>query len=261
MVEDVRLLYRYRAVIHSLVVTQLRMRYQRSALGVLWTLLNPLLLLSVQAFVFSQVLGINTADYALYLFTGLVFWQFFSAGIESASRSLIANEGLIRRVAAPALVFPVSDVIVAMANAGFSLVALAILFLWAHAPIGSSIVLLVPGILLSAAFTLGGGLITMTLVTFYRDFMHIISVALLAAYFATPILYPEALAGRRAVFLKYNPLSNYVTFFHDALLTARVITHDPSRVGVVWPDAWTWTFGTLSAIVTLGVGYTIFQDQ
>jgi ABC-2 type transport system permease protein/lipopolysaccharide transport system permease protein len=256
---DLATLFRFRAIVHSLVTTQLSLRYQRSILGFFWTLLNPLLLLVVQALVFSRVLGIDPRNYALYLFSGLVFWQFFSTALEAGSRSLIANEGLIRRVATPLIVFPISDVLVSLVSTGFAVIALFVLFIALGAPFQPQLVLLVPGIAMLVAFTLGLALIAMVLVTFYRDFAHIIGVLLFAGYFATPIIYPATLAGGRGSILRYNPLTYYMEFFHDGLLTAAIITQNPSQAGGLWPDATAWIVGAVSAIAALWLGYVLYK--
>ena len=89
-------IYRVRFVLRNLIVTQLKIRYHRSALGFLWTLLNPILMLTVQAVVFSRI--VNMDHYSVYLFAGFIPWQFFSSSLDNGSRSMLSSEGMIRKI-------------------------------------------------------------------------------------------------------------------------------------------------------------------
>jgi ABC-type polysaccharide/polyol phosphate export permease len=89
--DDVTALVRFRFVVQHLVATQLKLRYHRSVLGIGWTLLNPLLLLSVQAMAFSQILRVEAKTYTLYLFSGLILWQFFECDRFTATASSPTN--------------------------------------------------------------------------------------------------------------------------------------------------------------------------
>ena len=129
-------------------------------------------------------------NYTLYLFAGMVPWGFMSGSLNECAVCIIMNEGLIRKIYVPKLVFPLARVLIALVTLVFSLVALFLLL----GPLGrrrlSWPMLLLPlAIGLSAIFTLGLSLIVATANTFYRDCGHLISVFLQAWYFATPILY------------------------------------------------------------------------
>jgi ABC-type polysaccharide/polyol phosphate export permease len=257
--DDLAALARYRFVIQHLVATQLTLRYHRSVLGIGWTLLNPLLLLSVQAMAFSQILQLEAKSYTLYLFSGLILWQFFLNAIESGSRSLIANERLIRAVSAPKFIFPLSECLVALIHAGFTLGAFFVVALVLGAPFHVQLVLLPAGVFLLGIFTFGLVLVAMTLMTFFRDFAHIIGVLLSACYFASPILYPPEFGNRFQIVLRYNPLSYYLEFFHDALVSASFLTQNPAAAGGVWPSADTWLVASACSAVSLLSGYLVYK--
>jgi len=257
--DDVTALVRFRFVVQHLVATQLKLRYHRSVLGIGWTLLNPLLLLSVQAMAFSQILRVEAKTYTLYLFSGLILWQFFSNAIDSGSRSLIANERLIRVVSAPKLIFPLSDLLVALIHSGFTLGAFFLLVVAFDAPVQRQLLVLPLGVLLLGIFTFGLMLVVMTLMTFFRDFAHIIGVLLSACYFGSPILYPPQVGNRFEVVLRYNPLTYYIEFFHDALVSASFLTQNPAAVGGVWPSANTWIVASACSAVSLLSGYLVYK--
>lgn len=253
---DARELYRTRFVLRNLVITQLKIRYHRSALGFFWTLLNPALMLTVQAVVFSQLVPKSDRyPYAVYLFAGFVPWQFFMSSIDNGSRSLLSSEGLIRKVAAPKLIFPLADTIVCLINMVFAMTAMfaIFLFIWPH--LYWQLMLIPIGTLLLGAFTIGLVFISMSMATFFRDFLHLIPIFLQAWYFASPIIYPrEALseAGLFRALLDYNPMTHFISFFQHAILG------DASLDGP-WPSNNTWIIASTWAIGMLLVGYATYK--
>src|SRR6202007_2367849 len=104
--EEGRELVRFWPVVQNMVVQELRVRYQRSVLGFLWTMLNPILMLTTMALVFSQLFRIKAENFAVYLFAGMVPWNFLSAAMNDFAFCIIHNEGLIRKIYLPKLVFP-----------------------------------------------------------------------------------------------------------------------------------------------------------
>ena len=110
--------------IQNMVVQELRVRYQRSFLGFLWTLLNPILMMTMLALVFSQLFKMKAGNYAVYLFAGMVPWNFLSAAMNDFAFCIILNEGLIRKIYLPKLVFPLAKLLVNLTTFLLSLVAL-----------------------------------------------------------------------------------------------------------------------------------------
>jgi len=255
LLQELQGLYRIRFVIQNLVVTQLKIRYHRSAMGFFWTLLNPMLMLLIQAVVFSNILDQPFAVYVVYLFSGLIPWQFFGTSLDAGSRSLLANEYLIRKIAAPKIIFPLAEVLVAGVNLGFSIVALFIIFLFVGAQVRPQLVLLPPAILLLGMFSFGLALIAMTLTTFFRDFLHIIGIFLQGYYFLCPILwYPERFE-KHVEFnfaIRLNPMFHLLDLFHKALWV------DPNNP-YGWPDFQCWLWAVLSSVGALALGYLIYK--
>jgi ABC-type polysaccharide/polyol phosphate export permease len=250
---DLRGLHYFRHAMANFVIGQLKVRYQRSALGFLWTLLNPILTMAVLALVFSQVLKIPMHDYVLYLFSGMIPWQFFSACVENGSRSLIVREHLIRKVSVQKLIFPLSDVVVAAVNMCFAMTALFIILNCLGATgfvkvgLHVQLVLLPVGMLFLMLFSLGAALVSMTLVTRFRDFEHVIGVLLQAFYFACPILYTPDLLGDHASLLDFNPMAHLLAFFQHSMYYG------------TWPEPMHWVAGPASAIGMLVIGYVVYK--
>jgi ABC-2 type transport system permease protein/lipopolysaccharide transport system permease protein len=246
---DRRELVKFWPVVRNMVVQELKVRYQRSFLGFVWTLLNPLLMLATLGFVFSHLIK-TVGNYTLFLFAGMVPWSFLSVSLSDAATSIINNEGLIRKIYLPKLIFPLARVLIALVTLVFSLGAMFLL-LWPMGARPSWSMLLFPLALgLFAIFTLGLSLVVATANTFYRDCGHLISVFLQAWYFATPILYPATnFPGRSQWLFRLNPAYYFIELFHDIVFSGR------------WPHLDLWATATVIATVSLGVGYAIFKSQ
>jgi ABC-type polysaccharide/polyol phosphate export permease len=249
--EDRRQLVKFWPVIQNMVVQELKVRYQRSILGFVWTLLNPLLMLATLAFVFSHLIK-GVENYSVFLFAGMVPWSFMAISLNDCAMCIITNEGLIRKIYLPKLIFPLARILIALVTLVFSLGAMFLL-LW---PLGARLswpMLSLPLVLgLFAIFTLGLGLIVATANTFYRDCGHLIAVFLQAWYFLTPIIYPvdgDTFPASARWMLQLNPAYYFIELFHDVLFTGQ------------WPRLGLLATATVIATASLGVGYAIFKSQ
>jgi ABC-type polysaccharide/polyol phosphate export permease len=251
LVDDRAQLARFWPVIQNMVVQELRVRYQRSILGFLWTLLNPLLMMVTLSIVFSGLFTRDqVANYPLFLFAGMVPWGFLSTSVSESAFCIISNEGLIKKIYVPKLVFPLARVLIGLVTFVLSLVAMFVLLCPMGARLTPSIVFLPLVIALFAVFTLGLSLIVATANTFYRDCGHLVSVFLQAWYFMTPILIPlEAFKETVRWRFQLNPAFYFIELFHDVLVAGRL-----PRVGLVMAAA-------LIATSTLGLGYAIFKSH
>lgn len=232
-----------------MVTQELRVRYQRSILGFFWTLLNPLLMMVILSWVFSNLFN-RLENYSVYLFAGMVPWGLLSGSVNECATCIIMNEGLIRKIYLPKLVFPLSRVFINLVTLALSLVSLFVLLWPLGARVSLPMVLLPLAILLFLGFTLGLSLAVATANTFYRDCGHLVSVFLQAWYFATPILYsasdfPEAAQWR----FRLNPAYYFIEFFHDILYYGQ------------WPRFSTLALSAAIAAVSLGIGYALFKSQ
>ncbi|MFO0890142.1 MAG: ABC transporter permease [Isosphaeraceae bacterium] len=249
LTEDREQLPRFWPVIHNLVSQELKVRYQRSVLGFFWTLVNPLLMMMTLSWVFSNLFG-EISNYTIYLFAGMVPWGLLSGSIGECATCIIANEGLIRKIYVPKLVFPISRLLINLVTTGLSMVSLFVLL----GPLGArpsvAMILLPLALALFAMFSLGLGLMVATANTFYRDCGHLVGVFLQAWYFATPIIYrierfPESALWR----FRLNPAYYFIELFHDIIFAGR------------WPSLGHWLCASLIATVSLGIGYAIFKSS
>ena len=244
---DLADLFRARYVVGLLVVNQLKVRYQRSSLGFLWTLINPLLMLSVLSLFVGQVMRVQVPHYPVYLFSGLIPWQFFAASVTNGSMSLIHREALIRKVRVPKSIFPLAETLVAAVNMLFAMVALFIMLQLFHPGVYAQLVLVPVGLVLLGAFTLGMTVTAMTLVTYFRDLEHIIAVLLQVFYFACPIFYRSQDIGRYQWVLKFNPMTHFLRIFQCAFYEG------------VWPGWPTWAAAGGSAAISMVLAYVVYK--
>jgi ABC-2 type transport system permease protein/lipopolysaccharide transport system permease protein len=247
--DEGRELVRFWPVVQNMVVQELRVRYQRSFLGFLWTMLNPILMLTVMALVFSQLFRIKEQNFAVYLFAGMVPWNFLSAAMNDSAFCIIQNEGLIRKIYLPKLVFPLAKLLVNVTTFLLSLVALFALMTPLGAQLTPSLLFLPVVIVLFAAFTLGLGLIVAVANTFFRDCGHLVSVFLQAWYFATPIVYKlEFIPAEVRWRFWLNPAYPFIRMFQVIIVNGQ------------WPQSTTIFAAAGIAAATLGIGYAAFKS-
>ncbi len=246
--EDHQDLVRFWPVVQNMVVQELRVRYQRSFLGFVWTLLNPILMMAILSWVFGHIMH-QVPNYSLFLFAGMVPWSFLSISLNDCAFSIINNEGLIRKIYLPKLVFPLVRVLIALVTFVLSLAALFVLLVPLGARPSFALLFLPVAIALLGMFALGLGLIVATLNTFYRDCGHLIAVVLQAWYFATPILFPIDQFKDAQWRLRLNPAFYFIEIFHDILYAGQL-----PRMSLVATAA-------LVAALSVGIGYAVFKSQ
>jgi ABC-2 type transport system permease protein/lipopolysaccharide transport system permease protein len=246
---DLRELKRFWPVVQNMVVQDLRVRYQRSVLGFFWTLLNPILMMVTLTVVFSQLLNEDWRVFVVYLFAGMVPWGLLAATLNDCAFCIIMNEGLIRKIFLPKLIFPLTRLLVNLTTFVLSLGAMFLLLIPLGARLTPAMALLPVAILLFAMFALALGLIVATANTFYRDCSHLVSVLLQAWYFATPILYKiDRLKPASQWKFWLNPAYPFIRMFQVIIQEGR------------WPSASLILLATAIAFATLGVGYATFKS-
>jgi ABC-type polysaccharide/polyol phosphate export permease len=212
-------LYKFRYALSQLVIQQLILRYRRTALGYLWTLINPLLMMSVMAVVFSSLFKSDLKTFAVFLFGGMIPWTYFSSVVAQSSSSLINNEGLIKKIYIPKGIFPLSIALGLMIDSLFSFVALFFIILAVGGSLSLGLLFLPVSFLLLFLFAFGVGLILSIATVFFRDFQHIINIALQGLFFLTPILYKhEHLDGKLGLLVSLNPVTPYISLFRAPLV-------------------------------------------
>ena len=207
-----------RDLVWALVVRGLKVRYRRSTLGFVWTMLQPLLTMVVLTTVFSHAFRFDLPAYPVYALSGLLFWNFFSQAITSSMYSLRGNANLLSKVPVPKAVFPVATLLAGLVNLLLALVPLAVILLVTGHPIRPAIAFVPVSILVAAVFTLGFGLMLSPLAAFFQDLMELVSVVLMMVMYLTPIFYPPAIVPEHyRAWLRWNPVSVVMEVFRDPI--------------------------------------------
>lgn len=225
-------------MISGLVRRDLRARYAGSALGMVWTLLYPLLLLLVYLFVFSVILQVKftteggSGTFALYLLAGLLPWLGFQEGVTKAATSIIDNAGLVKAMRFPAVVLVAGSVLASSVTFFLSLGVLLGALLVTGRLSWLTLPFLPLLICLQAALALGLGLITASCQTLLRDTLPVLQMVFMVWFYLTPIIYPLSyVPARFASLLAWNPLTSLVTAYRAVLLEGKV----PSVLDL-WPS-------------------------
>jgi ABC-2 type transport system permease protein len=217
--------WRRRYLTRLLVAKEVRVRYQGSFLGLLWTYVKPLVRYLVYFLVFGYVLGIGDRieNFAVYVFAGLVVVTFFNEALSSATRSVRGNQGLINKIFLPREMFPLVSVIVSTRH---FLPQVAVLLLiagvngWRPTWVGVGAAL--AGFALIFFFLVGLGLIFSTLNVYFRDAEQVVEIVTMVAFWSAPVMYSWTFVadvvgeGRLLTLYLSNPLCVSVNLFHEA---------------------------------------------
>ena len=218
-----RELYRYRSLLWNLIVRELKARYRGSALGFLWSFLNPLLLMSVYALVFAVYLRFDMEGYVVFLMSGLLPWLWFSSSLLDSSGSVLAGGNLIKKILFPAEILPI---VVVSANGINFLLSLPILFgfiIFFRIPVGFSILALPLVVGIQLILSAGLGLLFSSLCVHYRDIQHILANFLTLWFFLTPIIYPlKQIPARFQFTINFNPIALLVLAYQDIFFYGRL---------------------------------------
>jgi len=245
---SILLIKKYSFLMKMLVERDFKVKYKASALGVVWSLLNPLLMTVVYMFIFSTLFRSSIEHFVVYLMSGIVIFNFFSESTNLGMASIVGNAGLITKVYIPKYVFPVSKVLSSSINLAISMVPLLILMGLTGVGFSKSILLLPFVLCCVVVFCIGISLILSSALVFFRDTQFLWSVLLTVWNFMSPIFYPETIIP-----LHYRTLYRMNPLYHF-LLFIRTILIDGSS-----PDPCTYVFCILFSLITLIIGYIIFK--
>jgi ABC-2 type transport system permease protein len=239
---------RYRFLISQLVVRDFKTRYKRSVLGVFWSLLNPLLTMSVQYFVFSFLFRSTIQNYPLYLITGIVFFGFFRAAEDQCLTAITDNTALITKVYIPKYIFPVTRAFSALVNFFFSLVPLFAVMLLTGAWPTPALLFLPYAILCLFFFILGVGFFFSALMVFFRDIQFLWGIISLLWLYMTPIFYPVSIIPPQ-----FRPLYDLNPFVHFIGFARTILIHGTT------PDPRAFALCALCAAVPFLLGAAFFK--
>ena len=244
---------KFRPLLQELVARDIKIKYRRSVLGVLWTLLNPLFMMIILSIVFSNLFKFDIENFPLYLLCGQVIFNFYSDATTSSMSAIINNASLIKKVYVPKYLFVLSRVFSSFINLLASFTALLLVMIVLRAELHWTVFFAIVPICLIVVFSLGIGLILSAITVKFRDVMHLYSVFITALMYLTPVIYPMSiLPGIIRIIVLLNPLTNILQMFRNVMLYNAL----PSFMSVC--------VGIIEAVVALITGLYVFyknQDQ
>jgi len=251
---NVRELIASKELLRNLTIRELKVRYKRSALGFLWTLLNPLMMMAVFTAIFSTVFKSSIDRFWLYFLTGYLPFAFFQASAQVATGSIVGNANLVRKVYFPRSVLPLAVVFSQLVHLGLGLGVLLVAlsatgeFRWIQ-----YLPALLFALVLLAMFSTGLAMLLAAANAFVRDIQEFTTVAFLLWFYATPIIYPLEAGSDNPIpatvlnAVRLNPITQYVQLFRSALYEFR------------WPGLPTLGAATFSSVAMLAIGWTVFH--
>ena len=246
---------KYRALIDQLVKRDIKTKYRRSVLGLLWTVLNPLLMMTVLSIVFSYFFSRygDVENFPVYLLCGQVNFNFFNESTSIAMGSIVHSGELIKKVYVPKYLFPITKVMSSGVNLLSSMIALVIVMVATRSRVTPTVLLAVFPLLYVLLFSTGVSLFLSAAAVSFRDLMHLYSVVTTAWMYLTPVIYPMSIldgAPKWAVFIiNANPLTAFIKIFRAVVLdgvTAPWILHVQS---IVW------------CVIALVIGSLVFKKS
>ena len=224
---DKEKLLQNRFILSELVKKGIRLKYRRSYLGIIWSLLEPLLTMIVLTIVFGTLMGEKTKDFPVYILTGRLLYGFYSQSTTAALKSIRQNSGIIKKVYVPKLLYPLSAVLFNFIIFLISLIVLAAVSLVMGVFPTVYLFQIIPALLLLLLLSLGSGLILSTVGVFFRDMEYLWNVFLMIIMYTCAIFYrPQVLLNSRWGFvLELNPLYCIISNFRSAIFGERMDLH------------------------------------
>lgn len=199
-----------------LVKRDIKKKYKGSALGILWSLLNPLLQMAVLTIIFSTLFKRNIENFPLYMITGRLVFEFFSSGTTTAMKSIIHSAALIKKVYIPKYIMTLSRVLSNFIIFSISLLDLLLVMIFTGADFTINLLYIPVYLLFLLVFTSGVSLILATIATFFRDIEHLYGVFTMMLMYFSAIFYPvEIIPDKFQTLLQFNPLYHYISGFRQ----------------------------------------------
>jgi len=213
-IEEAIQLWRYRGLVHELVIRDIKVRYKRSVLGIVWTMLAPLLNMIALTLVFSSILKTAVQNYPVYFMTGSIFWAFFAQTTSTAAQQTLGSNEMAKRMYVPRSAFIASALGGGLVNLVLSLVPLIVILVVTGFPLHATWAFLPASVFIVALFTAGVSLLLYTVASRFADIKEMYLVIVQTWFFLTPIVYhPSIVPPRYRFALWANPMYYFVQTF------------------------------------------------
>lgn len=218
MITLIKNLYQYRELLKTNIKKEIRGKYKGAWLGVLWSFLNPLLMLAVYAFIFPLIMGRDIPNYPIFLMVALLPWNFFTTTIAASSFSVVSNGNILKKVYFPREIIPISVVASSVVNFLISCLIMVLFLLGSGVGITWHVVVFPLILLIETILLLGCALFLSSATVYVRDLEHIVNVILMAMFYATPVVYSlDMLPVQYQSILMLNPMTLIINAYRDVL--------------------------------------------
>lgn len=246
---DFKEIWAYRDLLFILIWRNVAIRYKQTAVGVTWAIFQPLVTMAIFTLFFGRLAKIpsDNIPYPIFVFTGLLYWNYFSAALTAASDSLVEDESIIKKVYFPRMIVPIATTVTPIIDFLLSFIVLFILMMIFHFRPNFAGIIFIPVLVLIATITSSGlGLFLAALNAKYRDVRYILGFFIQIMLFVTPIIYPASLIPQQYKWIIFlNPMSGVITLARNILLNSSPVD---------WVMLST-SFGSSLLLLILGLGY------
>ena len=253
MVKYIKGFFKYRFLLRELVRKGVKLKYRKSYLGIIWSLIEPILTTIVLVLVFGTLLGHREKDFSLYIVCGRLLYTFFSSGTKQSMTSIRRNASMIRKVYVPKYLYPLAEILFNYIIFFISLLVLVLVMIYCRTVPTVLIWQVIPALLMVLLLTIGMGMILSTLHVFFRDTEYLWNVVLmLIMYMCAIFYYPnKILESGHAWLLRYNPLYCIIDIFRGGIMGYMA-------------DSWNYIFAGAVSVLSVIIGTYIFwkkQDE
>jgi lipopolysaccharide transport system permease protein len=222
----VRELWDYRELLYFFAWRDIKVRYKQTVVGIAWAIFQPLMTMVVFSLVFGKLADLPSdgIPYPVFVYSGLLIWQFFSTSLSDASTTLVSNASIVTKVYFPRLLLPIADSVTKLVDTFFAAIVLAGLMIYYGYLPSPSHLLILPVLFLIAFMTAeGAGLILSSINVKYRDVRYALPYFIQMLIFITPVIYPTSIAGKYEWILQLNPMAAVIENARAALLNTSAI--------------------------------------
>jgi lipopolysaccharide transport system permease protein len=247
---DLKELWLYRELLYFFSWRDFKVRYKQTAIGAAWAIFQPFITMVVFTVFFGNLAKIPSdgVPYPIFVYVGLLFWQFFSTALSDTSNVLITNQAIITKVYFPRLILPVSSVVTKLVDFAIAAIILVgLMVYYGFTPHLSGLLLLPLLLIIAFMAAVGGGLFLAAINVKYRDVRYALPFFIQILLFVTPVIYPASIAGIYSKILAINPMTGVIQNARAALLGTAVVN---------------WTLiglSFLASLVMLLVGIYVFK--
>lgn len=250
MNKQLKTFYNYRDLLWEFVKKDIKLKYRNSFLGILWSMLNPLLIMVVLTFIFSNLFKNKIPNFPVYCLSGRLIYDFFSQSTNQCMNSITGKSSLIKKIYVPRYLYPLSRTISSFIIFLISLIPLFCIMIITNVHFTKEMLLIIYPLICLFFISLGIGMILATINVFFRDMQHLYSVVLLIIMYASAIFYSADIINPKYVrILNLNPIFPVIKVFRDCILYGKVTA------------IYSWVLIAVYSVLAMIIGVIVFYKK